>query len=374
MSGIYIHVPYCKRKCSYCDFYSVANDSGKNEFANLIEKEIELRASYLNKSPVETIYFGGGTPSTLTTEAIGKILNAISKHFTVAKNSEVTLEANPDDLSIEYLLNLQKIGVNRLSIGVQSLCDSDLKQLGRRHNATEAINATNHAKKVGFSNISIDLIYGLPYSSNQIWEHNLAKAFALPITHLSCYHLIYESGTPLHKNVKSGLVKPVDENISVEQFKLLQQYAQQFNFEHYEVSNLSKKEYRSRHNTSYWKQIHYLGLGPSAHSYNGVSRCWNARSIEQWGNSIKKGLPNPESETLTKDEKINEYFLTSLRTIWGADLSYISNNYGKASAELAQKMAVKYAVRGKMAIDGNIIRIKPEHFLTSDGIIIDFLV
>ena len=373
MSGIYVHVPYCKRKCSYCDFYSVANSRSKNEFAQLIENEIDLRANYLNNNHVETIYFGGGTPSTLSIQEIEKILNAISKHFAVAKNSEVTLEANPDDLSPEFLTNLRKIGINRLSIGVQSLCDNDLKQLDRRHNAAQAINAVTHAQKSGFKDISIDLIYGLPYSSNQIWEKNLTTAFALPITHLSCYHLIYETGTPLHQNLKSGSIKPVDEEISVKQFNLLQQYAQQFGFEHYEISNLSKKGHHSRHNTSYWKQIPYLGLGPSAHSYNGETRCWNARSIEQWGNSVKNGQPNPETETLTKVEKINEYFLTSLRTIWGANLSYISSKFGQENASKAQHTATKYAKAGKMTIEGNIIKINPEHFLTSDGIIVDFL-
>lgn len=373
MSGIYIHVPYCKRKCNYCDFYSVASNNGKDEFANLIEKEIELRANYMGNRTIETIYFGGGTPSMLPTDDIEKILRAINKHFAVNPNSEITLEANPDDLSLDYLLNLRKTGVNRLSIGVQSFCDSDLKQLDRRHDAAQAINAVNDAQKAGFSDISIDLIYGLPYSTNQIWEQNLAKAFALPITHLSSYHLIYEMGTPLVRKVKSGLVKPVDEDISVEQFEQLQLYAQRFGFEHYEISNLSKKGYHSRHNTSYWKQIPYLGLGPSAHSYNGVTRCWNARSIEQWGKSIKRGLPEPETETLTENNKINEYFLTSLRTIWGADLSFIRSNFGEEAATIAHKIAEKYAKRGIMTTDDSIIKIKPKHFFTSDGIIIDFL-
>jgi len=373
MSGIYIHVPYCKRKCNYCDFYSVASGSGKDKFANLIEKEIELRVNFLDNRTIETIYFGGGTPSMLPTDDIEKILRAIAKHFTVNPNSEITLEANPDDLSLEYLFALRKTGVNRLSIGVQSFCDSDLKQLDRRHDAAQAINAVNDAHKAGFSDISIDLIYGLPYSTNQIWEQNLAQAFALPITHLSCYHLIYEMGTPLDRKVKSGLVKPVDEDISVEQFELLQLYAQQFAFEHYEISNLSKKGHHSRHNTSYWKQIPYLGLGPSAHSYNGVTRCWNAKSIEQWGKSIENGLANPEAETLTETDKINEYFITSLRTIWGADLSYISSNFGKKVANTARKLSEKYAKEGIMAIDGNIIKIIPKHFFTSDGVIVDFL-
>jgi len=299
MSGIYIHVPYCKHKCEYCDFYSVVTSEGKEKFASLIEKELVLRKEYLPDNEIETIYFGGGTPSMLDENQISDILNSISKNYTISKN----LEANPDDLTSELLISLRSIGVNRLSIGIQSFSDIDLKQLGRRHDASQAVNAVNMAHNADFDNISIDLIYGLPYSNTDIWISNLQKAFELPVSHLSCYHLIYEEGTPLSKRVVLGKVTPVSEDLSVEQFQILQEMSAKNGFIHYEISNLAKEGCFSRHNSSYWNQVPYLGLGPSAHSYNGISRDWNPKSIAIWKNSIENGLFAGESEILSLKDK-----------------------------------------------------------------------
>lgn len=373
MSGIYIHVPYCKHKCEYCDFFSVVTSEGKEKFASLIEKELLIRSEYLPDNDIETIYFGGGTPSMLEANQISDILNSISKNYTISKNPEITLEANPDDLTSELLISLRSIGVNRLSIGIQSFSDIDLKQLGRRHDASQAVNALNMAHNADFDNISIDLIYGLPYSSTDIWISNLQKAFELPIKHLSSYHLIYEEGTPLSKRVVLGKVTPVSEDLSVEQFQILQEMSAQKGFIHYEISNLALEGFFSRHNSSYWNQVPYLGLGPSAHSYNGSSRDWNPKSISIWKNSVENGLLDLECETLSLKDKHNDYLITSLRTIWGANIDFISMNFGKDKANQFIKKAEKYIQRGIIERNENIYRIKPKHFLTSDGVISDFL-
>lgn len=373
MSGIYIHVPYCKRKCDYCDFYSVVTSEGKASFATLVEKELILRGDYLPDREIETIYFGGGTPSMLESAQITDIIGAIAKRYTVSKNPEITLEANPDDISEELLKGFRSSGVNRLSIGVQSFSDLDLKKMGRRHNALQAIEAVSLAYKLGFDNISIDLIYGLPYSNSAIWKENLLQAFDLPVNHLSCYHLIYEEGTPLDLKVAKGLVKPVSEDQSVEQFQLLQELSSMNGFIHYEISNLAKEGYFSRHNTSYWKQIPYLGLGPSAHSYNGTSRDWNPKSISKWQKSIENETISAEKEVLTSQNKLNDYLITSLRTVWGADINLISQDFGSDNAKQFLHTAEKYIKQGVIEQRDSIFRILPKFFFTSDGIISDFL-
>ena len=374
MSGIYIHVPFCKHKCNYCDFYSIVPASGTESFAKYISQELRLRKDYLADNAIDTIYFGGGTPSMLGVNAIEAILNVISANFRVSQDPEITIEANPDDLSLSYLNDLRSVGVNRISIGIQSFDDGDLKQLGRRHNATQAIKSVEWAAQAQFDNISIDLIYGLPYSSTKIWKDNLTTSFGLPVKHLSCYHLIFEENTPLFSKMNKGIVKPVDEELSVEQFEVLQSIASQNKFIHYEISNLALAGYHSRHNTSYWKQVPYLGLGPSAHSYNGTSRCWSPRSISEWSGAIAKGWLAIEVETLSENDRINDYFLTSLRTIWGANLAYIRKNFGNKIAGRAKETAMRYFNLGIMDVNGDCISIKPKHFLTSDGIIVDFLV
>jgi oxygen-independent coproporphyrinogen-3 oxidase len=374
MSGIYIHVPFCKRKCDYCDFYSIVPTSEVRNFSKQIAHEIKIRNNYLANKTVDTIYFGGGTPSMLSVVEIESILNSIARNFRVNPNAEITIEANPDDLSLEYLQNTKSVGFNRISIGIQSFNDNDLKQLGRRHNALQAISSVQWAYRAQLSNISIDLIYGLPYSSTKIWEQNLRSAFDLPIKHLSCYHLIFEENTPLFNKMSSGGVRPVNEDLSVEQFEMLQKVANQNHFIHYEISNLALEGYYAQHNSSYWKQVPYLGLGPSAHSYNGTSRSWNPRSIKVWSEKMDSGVPATEVEELSPNDMINDYFLTSLRTIWGADLNYILENFGGNVAQRTLDTATKYAKKCIMNVKSDCISIKPEHFLVSDGIIVDFLV
>ena len=373
MSGIYIHVPYCKQKCEYCDFYSVVTNEGKQEFSDLLIRELSLRMCYLPNSRIETIYFGGGTPSLLSAMQVEEVINAIAKQFELVHNAEITFEANPDDLDTEYLGALRHIGINRLSIGIQSFSDTDLRALGRRHNATQAVYAVNAAQEVGFSNISIDLIYGLPYSNTGIWHDNLMQAFSLQVQHLSCYHLIYESGTPITRRLNSGVLQPASEDQSVEQFKLLQEVSQQKGFVHYEISNLAQEGFFSRHNSSYWKQIPYLGIGPSSHSFNGVSRDWNPRSIAKWKKMIRNGSVALESEALSPTDMVNDYILTSLRTIWGLDVDFIEKKLGFKALNNFLKAVEKYEKLGFIKVNRNEITIKPQYFLLSDGIIADLL-
>lgn len=373
MAGIYIHVPFCKVKCGYCDFYSMVKSDGIDNFSNLIEKEIKLRKDFLPQGQIETVYFGGGTPSLLSTSQIDQIINSIEKTFTISKLAEITLEANPDDLNLEYLKQLRLLGINRLSIGIQSFCNNDLVELGRRHNAQQATAAVTMAHGAGIENISIDLIYGLPSSTSAIWESNLKKGFDLPIRHLSCYHLTYEETTPLGKKLAEGKVVPINEEVSAEQFRLLQQKAKENNFIHYEISNLAVEGFFSKHNISYWREVPYLGLGPSAHSYNVTSREWNPKSIEKWALGIEKEVLAIEQEILSENDRLNDYLLTSLRTIWGADLDYISKAFGKEKALSIRKLAQKYIQLGIIECSENILKIRPNHFLISDGVIADFL-
>ncbi|HOH55971.1 MAG TPA: radical SAM family heme chaperone HemW, partial [Paludibacteraceae bacterium] len=282
MAGIYIHIPFCSQRCSYCNFFSVVSINLLNEVIDAIIKEFSIRKDYLKNEPVQTIYFGGGTPSLLTIQQIEKLLNTIYKNFPVEKNAEITFEANPDDLTEKYLSDLKKTGINRLSIGIQSFDDNKLKILNRRHNAFQAVEAVRVAQRSGFNNISIDLIYGLPFQSLIEWENDLDKAFSLPIQHLSAYALTFEEKTLLLKQKEKKLIEPADEELMIKMYELLLNKSNQNGFDAYEISNFSLPEFYSRHNSSYWTQTPYLGIGPSAHSFNGFSRQWNVASIHKY--------------------------------------------------------------------------------------------
>ncbi len=362
-------MPYCKHKCEYCDFYSEVSFSKANTFHRIIEKELKLRANFLPQKKIETIYFGGGTPSVLLLEQIHHILQIINKEFSVCSSPEVTLEANPDDLSFEYLKGLLSIGINRLSIGIQSFADADLIGLGRRHNTRQAICSVENAYNAGFKNISIDLIYGLPYSNTDIWKENLNTAFSLPVQHLSCYHLIIEKGTPLSEKVSKGSLRLVKEDESVKQFQVLQELAKENNFVHYEISNFAKDGYLSKHNSSYWRQVSYLGVGPSAHSYNGVAREWNISSVKQWAAAVNSKKQVAEREILSRKDKLNEYLLTSLRTIWGVDMKDFERQFGRNALNKLLCDAKPFISSGAVLKRKNNLIISPEAYLISDSII-----
>lgn len=374
MAGIYVHVPFCKKKCLYCDFYSIGFSGKQDIYTNLIEKEIELRKDFIGKEPIETIYFGGGTPSLLPAVCIDRILKRINSIFDVSKTAEITLEANPDDISVELLTGYRRAGVNRLSIGVQSLIDKELLFLGRRHGVSSAINSIDIAKKVGFDNISIDLIYGLPQSTFDSWEYSLKKAFSLGITHLSCYHLTIEEGTPIYRMLEKKQINEIDEDTSVKQFNLLRKIAKENDFIHYEVSNLAKEGFFSQHNTSYWKGISYLGVGPAAHSYNGKTRQWNPKSFNDWQLGVESGTPSIQGEEIDKMTKFNETLLTHLRTIWGVDLADLQKDFGETMVKQLMSNCKEHLKGNRVEVVENRLVIPSKHFFISDGIISDLLI
>lgn len=375
MSGIYIHIPFCHTKCGYCDFYSIGKRFYTDNFPELIAKEIKLRKAFLSDHTVETIYFGGGTPSILKPKHIEHIINAIQKEFNVIANPEITLEANPDDLTIETLKQISDVGVNRLSIGIQSFNDEELKILGRRHNVNASINAIRSSQNVGFNNISIDLIYGIPNSTEKSWIENLQKAFTMGVQHLSCYHLTYEQGTPITRKVKTEKLSEVSEEISVLQYELLRKLTAKAGFEHYEVSNFALPGYISKHNSAYWLGKEYLGVGPAAHSFNGKVREWNPPSLDTWASGIKSNQPATEQEVISKQIRFNELLVTNLRTKWGISIKNISKNIGKSYAQKLLNDSRPFLIDGKMLyIDEDVLLIPPQYYFISDAIVESLIV
>jgi oxygen-independent coproporphyrinogen-3 oxidase len=323
MSGIYIHIPFCRQACHYCDFHFSTSLKNKSDFLLSLKKEISLQKEYLSTKNISTVYFGGGTPSVLSEGELLEIFSELSKYFSIDAGAEITLEANPDDLSKEKLRELSRTPVNRLSIGIQSFADEDLKFLNRIHSAGEAIRAVKEAQEAGFKNITIDLIYGIQTLSNEQWRRNLAQSFELDVQHLSCYSLTVEPKTALASFIAKGKWQPLSPERSAEQFEILMDETERNGFIHYEISNFCKEEFYSKHNSAYWSGETYLGLGPSAHSFDGSSRQWNAKSNSVYISSLQKNTLAFEKEILTEDQRYNEYIMTSLRTMWGADLKKI---------------------------------------------------
>ncbi len=362
MAGIYVHIPFCRRACHYCDFHFTTNLSRSDELVDAILKELALSHDYLNGEKVETIYFGGGTPSLLTTVSLARILEEINRFHSVDSNIELTLEANPEDLSDGKLKELKSIGINRLSLGTQSFIDNELKWMNRMHTAGQAKKAISDAQTQGFDNISIDLIFGLPQQTEQDWQLNLETAIALNIQHISSYSLTIEPKTVLHSNIKKGKQQPPDENNSARFFQMNMEALSAAGFEHYEISNYARTGFISKHNSSYWHGVNYLGIGPSAHSFNGTHRQWNVRSNAAYMANIKNGKPYFETETLSITDKINEQILTGLRTKWGVQrqqIERLDENAWKA----VKNEALKHSHKGLRVNDNGI-------FLTEEGMLI----
>ena len=364
MAGIYIHIPFCKQACHYCDFHFSTSLKSKNDFIDGLIKEISLQQHYLSPSSsgrlgeglLSSIYFGGGTPSLLSADEIKRILDEIRKHHNVATDAEITLEANPDDLNKEKLRGYKEAGINRLSIGIQSFADEDLQLMNRAHNSREANECVHIAADSGFTNITVDLIYGIQTLSNEQWIKNLETAFALPVNHLSCYCLTVEERTALADFIRKGKLKNVDDEKASQQFDILIKMAADKGFEQYEISNFAKDQHYSKHNSSYWRGEKYLGLGPSAHSYDGVSRQWNVRNNYQYIEAIRQGHVPFEKEVLTPTQKFNEYILVSLRTMWGCNLEKIKNDFGEKAAEDFYKSVSKFIADGFIeSKEGNFI-------------------
>jgi oxygen-independent coproporphyrinogen-3 oxidase len=328
MAGIYIHIPFCKKACHYCDFHFSTNTALKAEMVNAIVKEIELQKDYAQNESIETIYFGGGTPSLLEQEELFQLLNTIAKYHSIIPNPEITLEANPDDIYANKLYQWRQAGINRLSIGIQSFFQEHLQWMNRAHSSIQAFNAVTQSQDAGFKNITIDLIYGFPGLSDEQWKKNLENALKLDVKHISPYCLTIEEKTALHHFVKKGLLAPPSEEQGAKQFEYMTRYLIQNGFEHYEISNFAKPGFYSKHNSNYWKGKSYIGIGPSAHSFNGFSRQWNIRNNAEYIRRINASTDWFEKEQLSIETRYNEYVMTSLRTHWGCDLKIIKNQFG----------------------------------------------
>jgi len=373
MAGIYLHIPFCKTRCIYCDFYSTTRSELKSRYVQALCCELEMRKEYLKEERVETIYFGGGTPSQLEEGDFRQLFETIQKCYGMESCREITLEANPDDLSKEYLQMLSTLPFNRLSMGIQTFDDPTLKLLKRRHDARTAIEAVGRCRQAGFSNISIDLIYGLPGETKERWENDLRQAIALDVEHISAYHLIYEENTPIYKMLKQHQISEVDEDSSLEFFTLLIERLQKAGFEHYEISNFCRPGKYSRHNTSYWQGISYLGCGPSAHSFDGMTREWNVSSIDLYIKGIEENQRAFEIEHLDLVTRYNEFIITTIRTVWGTPIEKLQQTFGHELWEYCRKMAAPYLENGKLEVHDGALRLTREGIFISDSIMSDLL-
>ena len=364
MAGIYIHIPFCYKACYYCDFHFSTSLTLKTKLIGAICKELKLKNKYLGSQPVETIYFGGGTPSILEEKYIAKILKTIYKYFSISKSLECTFEVNPNDLTVDKTRSLIKLGVNRFSVGAQSFDDIQLKLLNRSHTSKQIGRSIKLIQDLGVNNINIDLMYGTPNLKNKLWENNLMKALSLNVTHVSCYCLTIEKGTVFHKMVNSGNLKlDSDDNIKL-QFLTMRDVLRRNNFVHYEISNFCIPSFESKHNSSYWKGKNYLGVGPSAHSFNGKKRHWNIKNNYKYIDALNNDNNYFEEEILTKKNIANEYILTNIRTNKGLArniLSRLTNKieYSKLMSQL-----------DKLINDSLIINKKDRFYLTQNGMIL----
>lgn len=374
MAGIYIHIPFCKQRCSYCDFYTRVAPRQINDTVNAIIREMEIRRDYLKDDLIQTIYFGGGTPSLLTAEHFQQIFDKLYSLFSVNTEAEITFEANPDDLTPAFFESIKHLPFNRISIGIQSFDDEELKKINRRHTGNEAIAAFQNARNAGFRNISIDLIYGLPLQTKQIWEIQLQKAFELNPEHISVYGLTYEEGTPLHKLRELGRITSAADTEMIDMHLFMLQKMESAGYEAYEISNFAKSGFRSQHNSAYWKMKPYLGLGPSAHSYDGKSRSWNVSSIKNYNQAVFANEVFTESEMLSTDEKYNEYVMVSLRTMEGVDMDYLQNNFDIKYVQNFELIAEKYINDKLLIIKNKNICLTTKGILISNLIIEDFIV
>jgi oxygen-independent coproporphyrinogen-3 oxidase len=371
MAGIYIHVPFCRRKCHYCNFFSISSLKYKQHFLDALHEEIWLQRTYLADQEIHSVYVGGGTPSLMDPSEISKILEEIRKYYILSEDAEITLEANPDDMGKGTVGDYMNPGINRVSIGVQSFHDTDLVYLNRIHSATQAKNAIIEAQSAGFKNVSIDLIYGIPGLTNEQWEENLEIAFKTGVQHISAYALTVEPKTALDILIKKKkLPAPEDEHV-IEHFRIMMAKMKENGFIHYEISNFCREGFYSRHNSMYWSGEHYLGLGPSAHSFNGISRQWNVSGIIDDIDQIKRKDRFFETEILTKDQKYNEYVMTSLRTMWGCDLDKIRKEFGTELAVRSWQLAVQFIDSGLMVEKEGVYYLTDEGKLFADGIASD---
>lgn len=371
MAGIYFHIPFCKQACHYCDFHFSTSLKNKVGLLEAIRREISLRQEYLGTKNLGTVYFGGGTPSMLLNGEILEIFSEISHYFLIDKDAEITLEANPDDLTLEKLKELADTPINRLSIGIQSFREKDLKFLNRIHTSNDAVESVKNAQRAGFKNITIDLIYGIQSLSNDQWKENIQRALELDVQHISCYSLTIEPKTALAAFIKKGEARPIDPQKGAEQFVILMEEMRKNNFIHYEISNFCKEGFYSKHNSNYWKGEKYLGLGPSAHSFDGRSRQWNVKSNSAYINSLGKNVVPFEKEVLTEAQRYNEYVLTALRTIWGVDIDHIRKTFSSNILSHFEKEKQLFLDGGMIFQDNDRVLLSGKGKLFADRIASD---
>lgn len=370
MQGIYIHIPFCSQACHYCDFHFSTNQSSREEMTRMLCQEITLRQNYLEKKALETVYFGGGTPSLLSAKELSSLLETLYRHFPVSPNAEITIEANPDDLTAQKLRELKQLGFNRLSIGIQSFSDAHLHYLHRIHSSADARRSVLQAQDVGFDNISVDLIYGIPSTNHDIWKFDLESAHSLNVQHISSYCLTIEPGTVFGKWLKAKKIKNTEEDFSALQFEMLMESMSDHGYEHYEVSNFSLPGLHSRHNSSYWLGGRYLGIGPAAHSYNGTSRQHNVASNAAYMQNIGKGKIPAEIEVLSQKDKVNEYLLTGIRTKWGCDFFRLRQEFGMDISSY-EKIIEPYRNENYLSYENGVVQLSKKGMLIADKITSD---
>ena len=369
---IYLHIPFCKQKCSYCNFHFSTSFNLKDEMLLAIKKEIGLRKDELESKTIKSLYFGGGTPSVLSVDEIKSLIDEFQKYFSFDKNLEITLESNPDDLNKNFLKELSQTEVNRLSIGTQSFFDEDLRLMNRAHNASEAESSIKRAQDLGLDNISIDLIYGAPTSNFEIWKENLDKTVELKVPHVSSYALTVEPKTALEKWIENGKVPAPEETEQNQEFHYMSDFLKKNGFDHYEISNFGKPGFHSKHNSAYWKSEPYLGIGPSAHSYNGsLERSWNMANNPLYIKNINQNIIPKETEILSEKDHFNEMMMIGLRTIWGVDLNKVNQNFSSEIIDYFNKESNSKIEDGLLTIENNHLKIPEKHWFLADGIASD---
>lgn len=368
MPGIYLHIPFCKKACHYCDFHFSTSIQYKTELLRAMHSELKIQKAYLQNQPVETIYFGGGTPSLLSADEIECFIDEITKLFSVQTDVEITVEANPDDLTPQKVKELRQTNINRFSIGIQSFFEEDLVWMNRAHHAPEAESAVKRVQDAGFENITADLIYGYPLLTREKWETNILKIIKLDIPHVSAYAMTVEPATALASFIRTGEQKAMDENQAAEHFVMLTESLQASGFEHYEISNFAKPGRYSRHNSNYWKGVIYLGIGPSAHSFNGDVRQWNISNNALYMQALAKNNIPAEQEILTIPNRVNEYIMTSLRTIWGIDLAKIGDTFGPDYRRQLEDALSEFLDKNQVVLNGQVLTLTAEGKLFADHI------
>lgn len=373
MAGLYIHIPFCKKKCIYCDFFSIANRSDEAEYVLALLSEFDMRISELKGADIETIYIGGGTPSVLSEANLSCLIEGLKQRLDFNKVQEFTIEVNPDDVTQEFANRIVALGINRVSMGVQSFVDSELKLINRRHDAKGAVQAVETLKAAGISNISIDLIYGLPTQTLDSWQYSVAEAIKLNVKHISAYSLSYEEGTALYVLRERGKITECDEDDCVKMYDLLVVMLREAGFLHYEISNFAQSQFYSRHNSNYWNKTPYLGLGCSAHSYDGKERSYNIADVKKYVMEISSGATVKDVDETQPWEQYNEDIMIGLRTMWGVDLSEIDKQYGKNVADKFKNTAEKYLLAKDMKRSENNYSLTEQGVMIADLIIRDLM-